>query len=415
MGQDSNQRGRPLSRNLIISPIISLVPWLNLGVGTKPRIAFVHNLLIHYRVPVFNLLSKSKEFRFDFYFAAIHPGMRGKERTEQYKPTFAYVVLNALQLGGDRFVSPSLLWHLLRSYDLYVSGPLASPDCWITFLAAKLRKRPFILWDERWTPTRSLLSQLVQPFQLLIAKKSDSVIVPGSRSFNYFSGVLGDTKALSVVPNASTLTAPTPRQVHDFREQNRIPSDAKVVLYVGRLLALKGLEFLLQGFSELESNLKDEAFLLIAGDGEYREHLEEISKRLDIRNLVFIGHVDDQATCLGAGDVVVLPSVSTREISEIWGMVVNEAASLGKPVVVTEAVGCADDLVRRFECGYVVREQDADAIHLAIQKILSDRKLALTMGANGIKATKSAFSFETMADGFCEAIRKTLSSSKGRA
>lgn len=378
----------------------------------RRRVAFVHNLLIHYRIPLFNLLSKSTEFKFDFYFGAIHPWMPAKALIEeQYQPLFPYVMLKGLRLPEDRFVSPSLLLHLLDRYDAYVSGPLASPDCWFTFLIAKLLRRPFILWDERWTRTRSSLSRLVQPLQLWVAKKSDSIIVPGSRSLRYFLSELGNVKApkLWIVPNASTLEVPKARRVRDFRKINRIPPDVKVVLYVGRLLALKGVDVLLRCFARLEAEFGDGVYLLVAGEGEDMERLKSLSMALNLRNVGFPGLVNDQAACIAVSDVVVLPSVSSGKISEVWGLIVNEAASLGKPVVVTKTVGCADDVVERFRCGYVVEDGAAYGLYRAIRKILTERKTAMAMSRNGIKATDTRFNFGVMAQCFVRAIRGTLS------
>jgi hypothetical protein len=180
----------------------------------------VHNLLIHYRVPLFNRLAKRDDFEFDFFFGASHELMASEVTVEkQYRPTFQWAILRGLRMPDYRYLSPSLLFYLRHPYDAYVSGPLGSPDCWLVFLIAKLFRRPFILWDERWGPTRSFLSKLAQPLQSFVVKKSDSVIVPGTRAFEYFSRSLGGTQARStrlfIAPNASTLEIPSPNRVEN--------------------------------------------------------------------------------------------------------------------------------------------------------------------------------------------------------
>ena len=159
----------------------------------RPRIAFVHNLLIHYRVPLFNLFATSSRFKFDFFFGAVHPWMRELAYSqEQYRTTFRYCLLNGLRVLEYNYFSPSLLFQLVRrGYDAYVVGPLASPDCLVVFIVARLLRKPFILWEERWEKTRSSLSRLFEPIQLLIARNADLIIVPGSKSFEYFSTLIG--------------------------------------------------------------------------------------------------------------------------------------------------------------------------------------------------------------------------------
>lgn len=74
-------------------------------------------------------------------------------------------------------------------------------------------------------------------------------------------------------------------------------------------------------------------------------------------------------------EVFVLPSVD-----EPWGLVVNEAMNLAKPVVVSDRVGSGYDLVRNGENGFMVPARDADALAGALSAILSDPGLARSMG-----------------------------------
>ena len=74
-------------------------------------------------------------------------------------------------------------------------------------------------------------------------------------------------------------------------------------------------------------------------------------------------------------DVFVLPSVH-----EPWGLVVNEAMNLGRPVVVSDQVGSGYDLVRDGENGFVVPAGDASALATALSVILADPERARRMG-----------------------------------
>jgi glycosyltransferase involved in cell wall biosynthesis len=374
------------------------------------RVAFVHNLLIHYRVPLFNLLDGSPDFKFDFYFGAIHPWMQAASSAEkQYRPRFRFVLLKGLRLPDYNYLSLSLLFWLTNRYDAYLACSLTNPDCWITFLMAKLFRKPFILWEERWEPPRSILLRLLRAIHVLIARKADLIIVPGSRSLSYFAKMLGDDSRLVLAPNASTLEKPSEARVRDFRKKYEIPSHCKVVLYLGRLMARKGVRVLLESFARLESEFQDRVFLLIAGEGDDRESLQSLSRQLHIGNVKFSGFVDDQAACIAASDILILPSISSGATSEVWGLIINEAVSLGKPVVTTNTVGCAYDIVERFQCGYVVDERDSDALYRAIRNIIAEPETAAALSANGIVATNTTFNFEKMAQSFVCAIQRISS------
>ena len=380
----------------------------------KPRVALVHNVLIHYRVPLFNILAASERLSFDFFFGAVHPRFMGAMcRDERYRPRFRYLVLRGLRLLEYNYFSPSLFFWLLRSHhDAYLAGPLGSPDSFVAFLVAKLLRRPFILWDERWEGSASFASKIVEPIQFLMARTADAIIVPGSRSFDYFlTAVLRRScrSRLLIVPNASEIKEVDPVSVEAFRQSHGIPRGPEVILYLGRLETEKGVDHLLRGFAMLEDEFRDDVFLLVAGEGRDEERLRHLADVLGLKNLRFTcSYVYEQAACLSLAAVVVLPSVHRTLHSEVWGLVVNEAVSLGKPVVVTKAVGCAEDIVAQFRCGLIVGEGSPIDIYHAIRDILLNPETAALMGRNGLKATNTHFSFEIMADALRNAVWQVL-------
>jgi glycosyltransferase involved in cell wall biosynthesis len=103
-------------------------------------------------------------------------------------------------------------------------------------------------------------------------------------------------------------------------------------------------------------------------------------------------------------DVFVLPSITTREIKEAWGLVVNEAMNQGTPVVVTDAVGAGvGGLVQEGLNGFVVPEQDSNSLSVALRKILYDDALRAMMSRSARK-TISDWTHERMVKGFTDAI-----------
>jgi glycosyltransferase involved in cell wall biosynthesis len=81
-------------------------------------------------------------------------------------------------------------------------------------------------------------------------------------------------------------------------------------------------------------------------------------------------------------DVVVMPSIPTRDFQEPWGLVVNEAFHQGKPVIASDAVGAvAGGLLRDERNGLVVPAGDAEALAAAITRLHDDPALRERLGA----------------------------------
>ena len=146
-----------------------------------------------------------------------------------------------------------------------------------------------------------------------------------------------------------------------------ISADERVVLYVGRLEVYKGLQELLSAFARAVIAEKD-LRLVIAGDGSLRPRVEEIAANADCHT-IYLGRLsgDDVLRAYLAADLLVLPS-----LFEPWGLVVNEAMACGLPVIVSDRVGCADDLVRHGETGLVVGVGEETGLTGAIRQLVRD-------------------------------------------
>lgn len=107
----------------------------------------------------------------------------------------------------------------------------------------------------------------------------------------------------------------------------------KNFLFVGRLINVKNLEYLVTKF-----NAHPELSLTIIGFGELENDLKAIAKP----NIKFLGAIDNKELPVHyqSADVFILPS-----LIEPWGLVVEEALNNGTPVMVSNKVGCAEEIV----------------------------------------------------------------------
>lgn len=133
-------------------------------------------------------------------------------------------------------------------------------------------------------------------------------------------------------------------------------TEIKNFIYVGRFVEVKNLTFLIQVFNDLPH-----VTLNIVGFGELESELKAIAKD----NIKFLGAVGNKSLpdVYRQNHVLVLPSKS-----ESWGLVVEEALNNGLPVIVSDKVGCKDDLITD-ETGLVFESDNSEALKNAIVKI----------------------------------------------
>jgi glycosyltransferase involved in cell wall biosynthesis len=137
-----------------------------------------------------------------------------------------------------------------------------------------------------------------------------------------------------------------------------IPADAVCFLFSGKLESKKRPMDLLEAMGRLAvaPGAGKDRCLLVVGDGELRSECETAAKRLNI-SARFVGFLNQSRMpdAYAAADCLVLPS----DNGETWGLVVNEAMACGLPAIVSDQVGCGEDLIRDGETGYVFRCGDA--------------------------------------------------------
>jgi glycosyltransferase involved in cell wall biosynthesis len=171
-----------------------------------------------------------------------------------------------------------------------------------------------------------------------------------------------------------------------FRQQWHIEKDAKLVLFLGRLVSKKSPDLMLEAFSHWaqRGNGFRGAVLVMAGPDEgdgFRRHLETLAAQKGIGGRVlFTGPLYGEAkwTAYRDADVFVLPSQN-----ENFGNTAAEAVACGTPVLVTDRCGIAPIVEKR--AGLVV-PHDCAALEAGLSRILEDPALAaqLREGCKGV-------------------------------
>jgi len=178
----------------------------------------------------------------------------------------------------------------------------------------------------------------------------------------------------------------------DFRRELGLGPGRPVILFASKLQNRKRCGDVLEAFLKLTSRgtIQPAPYLLIVGDGEERGALEEKAQAARPGDVRFLGFQNQTALprFFDLCDVFVLASVD-----EPWGLVINEVMNAGRPVIVSNEVGCQRDLVEDGVNGFVVPARDVDGLTNSLERILANPQWAREMGLNGMKKIQN-FSFE---------------------
>lgn len=387
------------------------------------RIVFIHNTAMWYRRPFFSLLSQIYPIKFVFTHLDVSKEIYDVEiddKIEGMKNVDYTILKNYLGIAFGVIKESS------GDYDIIVGGSWDSlPEIIETtlyFAIAKLRRKKFVLWTEDWNwNLKTTKRRLVKFFAQIIVRKSDAIILPGTKQKECVIYLGASPSKVFLMPNASNISRHSIESPEGITERRTYPDQPvdecnlyneypsfkgkKIVLFVGRLVKQKGVEYLLKAFSTLKKDISD-SVLVIIGKGDYEEELKKMAKDLHIdRDVYFLGHVDNDLlkNYYGPSDLCVVPSI-THEMVDAWAFVVNEAMYYGNPVIATDAVGSAVDMIQDGKNGFIVPERDSTALYNSMKLILSQDELREKMGKSSKEIVETNFSYKNMVEGFQKAI-----------
>jgi phosphatidylinositol alpha-1,6-mannosyltransferase len=176
------------------------------------------------------------------------------------------------------------------------------------------------------------------------------------------------------------------------------------VLFIGSLVARKGLPYLVEAAKKVIKQQANVKFLLV-GSGPLRKQIEDSVASAGLSgNFVFYGNIPQSqlAATYNSADVFVLPS-----LQEGQGIVLLEAQACGKPVVAF-GVGGAKEAVRAGESGFLLELGDIEGLADKLLKLLGDNALRQNMGAAGRRFVTENYTWELCAKRMLKIYRETL-------
>jgi glycosyltransferase involved in cell wall biosynthesis len=199
------------------------------------------------------------------------------------------------------------------------------------------------------------------------------------------------------------------RKLYPKREQLRsafgLDAGKPVILTVCRFVSKKQPLLLIEAFGRLRREY--EASLLLVGSGPLEAEMRRAVEAAAIPDVAFAGFLSQTkvAQAYAAADVFVLASKE----HETWGLVVNEAMNFRLPIVVTDAVGSAADLIVPGENGFVVSREDPEALVAAMRRLIDSADLRRSFGSVSHRRIGD-WNYDAAAEGVVAAVRASTGS-----
>lgn len=336
------------------------------------RILLIHNQLwAHYKSILFEEIQRELSLNYPestflvaqiALYEASRATMQGTDEATEFD--YPYQVLYPRSLDTvslrERISGLFKKFHIFRPDVLTITGYYDWAQV-LLLVYAKARGKKVVISVEssQMDRDRSTIKEFIKK---AIFRLTDGFFCFGTSSVNYLL-TLGVPSEKIAVRRAAVVdnTRIGQRYNHTLAELFTPTRSVRNFIYVGRLAPEKNLLTLLEAFKEAVKNDRMVGWgLMLVGDGPERVPLENFVIKNELNQHVqFTGGVAWQTVpdYLAQADVLILPS-----LSEPWGLVVNEALVCGLPVIVSHKCGCAADLVRAGENGFLFDPADQRAL-----------------------------------------------------
>lgn len=369
------------------------------------RVAFVDGPLYEYRLPFL----KALQMRVDsLHVFVTHLGFDlpesqlrafGLDVTRLRSPDVNHMA--RLPFGFSDAQPLDIPWNVLRALsrlqpDVIVSGEMG----FRTLQAAAFRRcHPncrLVIWARVTEHTETARGTVRQVLRRALVRHTDAIITNGSSGHRYLTGLGADPAQVHVVNQASAFGVRLP---------SRPPAGPVRLLFVGRLIALKGLHLLLPALCEYPPASWE---LTVVGDGPELERLRTFASRHHLP-VNFAGFMPRPRLpeLFAANDLFVFPTFSDE-----WGLVVGEALGAGLPVIGSVYSEAVCEIVEDGVNGWKFKPDDPQSLRAALDRAFEITPAELLHARETVPDSVRNLTPEVMADQFLDVLQATRGTSR---
>jgi glycosyltransferase involved in cell wall biosynthesis len=295
-----------------------------------------------------------------------------------------------------------------RRYDM-VHSHWILPQAFTAALSAVLLRVPHVV-TVHGSDVFSLRGRLLTQFKKVALNGASAVTVNSLATGAAVAEIVPRLREVHRIPMGASASRGRPAVVDALRQRFRRHS-GPLLVFVGRVIEQKGVADLLRAVTILVPRLPG-VTAIIVGDGQDRSTMVSLASELKIGDRVsFVGSVApaDVPDYLAAADLFVGPSKRGADgSSEGLGLTFIEAMLAGTPVVATR-VGGIKETVQHEETGLLVSENAPREIADAVERLVTDRDLALRLSGTALELARNHFTREVVARSFSQLFEQMIS------
>jgi glycosyltransferase involved in cell wall biosynthesis len=376
--------------------ILQVVPWFSTGKAASGYVQVVYNVSRE-------LVKRGHEV--EVYTSNFLDGKRKMENDSLVIDQIKVNYFNYIMRHYAFFLTPSMIPAVrknLKEFDVIHIHDFRTFQSIVTYYYARKYNVPYVLQAHgslpraySWQKLKWLYDEL---FGYKLLRDASKVIALTRVEAEQYERMGVPQEKIAIIPNGIDLSeyAELPSK-GVFKRKFNIPEDRKIILYLGRIHKIKGIDFLVKAYAHLKNEMKyRDALLVIAGpDSGYLGEIKSLVQALGISNYVlFVGPLyrEDKLAAYVDSEVYVLPSRY-----ETFPMTLLEAYACEKPMVASKVGGLIDLVIDR-ETGLLFEPGNVKQLAKSILNLLNDNDVAKEMGLKGKNFVRRNFVIEKVVE-----------------
>ncbi|MEM2218470.1 MAG: glycosyltransferase family 4 protein [Thermoproteota archaeon] len=303
------------------------------------------------------------------------------------------------------FLTPSMIpavRRTLKEFDVIHIHDFRTFQSLIVYYYARKHGVPYVLQAHGSTPrtgswkTLKIIYDTFFGYKLL--KNTSKVVALNQFEAEQYKRMGVPEEKIAVIPNGIDLSEYSnlpPKGL--FKNKYNIPGEKKIILYLGRIHRIKGIDFLIKAYAYLtkEIGCKDAILVIVGPDDGYLNEAKTLAKTLNVEGSVtFTGPLYGRDKLEAYVDAEFYVSSSRYEA---FPMTILEAYACAKPVIASN-LGGLKDLVLNGETGLLFETGNFRQLAENMLYLLNNEEKTLEMGLNGRAFVEKNFSIEKVVD-----------------
>ncbi len=365
------------------------------------KLAILDTHPIHYAVPMYKLLSKHPKIDLMVYFLC-------KINTKKhFDPQFNCKIDRVVPLKGLKYkflknhsiksaFPPKGLLNLgiipeifKNKYDALLVSTYPPTTNKIAILIAKLSGTPIILKEEidfLNRPPKGIKGFIKNILFKIVLKRLDAFLYTYTLNADFYRyyGVPEEKLFFHPCSVNNEFFQKEYKRLKKVKEDTKkrlgIPKKNKVILFLAKLISIKRPKDLLRAYENMPN--KDNISLLFVGEGSERECLERYAKEKKLKNVEFYGYKKEEQIpdFYSIADIYVLPSEEDRSPKAL-----NEAMNFSLPIITTDKVATARDLIKEGQNGFIFKSGDITSLRKHLITLIKNADLRKKMGKKSLE------------------------------